>query len=450
MSNRSAQQREFYMIPRGRGAPHSPRGTGGRVPDVFCNVHQGVGLHDFSAEQSGVELSFARGQVLDIIEVQTPEGWLMARSRDGASGLVPANWITTVPRAASEQTGGRVRRPLSTRPSSATASSSRAFALRGLPQVAPNRPAAASATNSSRTAATMASASTSHLAVHGKSVRPAARSLMTYPSYDTPFPTTKTVWQPSDEGSLQAENPQTESMQPSGPQAERPLPVQPTGPPIVGEGSSVHEELEQLDVLFLEERRLKQTVRVNDRRKKEAAAGGEEEREKGENSDEKGDEKKGSAKGDGKGDVLTSGEDSEIKGGEESAKQSDEDSERPETDWTCVSWLESIKATSAVANALLHAFPQKGSQLEMVRSLMDASEAVLAERLTDGLVAERLAALLRPELQKLKTMAASSGEELHSKFAHEVAEGKGFQLKYADLSTFYGYLHREPNPQVFC
>ena len=128
-----------------------------------------------------------------------------------------------------------------------------------------------------------------------------------------------------------------------------------------------------------------------------------------------------------------------------------EDKDRPNTEWTCASWLDSMKATSAISGALLDAVTSDaGTELDMVRSLCDASEAELAARLRDGEIVERVVQLLHPELQKLRTMQAATGAELHSKFAHEVAEsGKGFTLKYADLSTFYGGLEAKigtPSP----
>ena len=134
-------------------------------------------------------------------------------------------------------------------------------------------------------------------------------------------------------------------------------------------------------------------------------------------------------------------------GGGDGAQPSD----RPITDWTCASWLDTIKTSSAVSGALLNAFSSDaGTELDMVRSLCDASKAELATRLLHGQVAERVAAVLVPELQKLRTMKAATGAALHAKFAHEVAEsGQGFMLKYSDLSTFYGGLEAKigtPSP----
>lgn len=100
--------------------------------------------------------------------------------------------------------------------------------------------------------------------------------------------------------------------------------------------------------------------------------------------------------------------------------------------------LSSIGATTTVAHALLDSSPFTGSELDMVRSLCDASEAELATRLLDGQIAGSIGhrrTPLRPELQKLRSMSAASGAALHAKFAQEVSSGKGFQLKYADLRT---------------
>ena len=42
---------------------------------------------------SQVELSFAAGEPLFVLNVQAPEGWLMARNPFGAQGLVPESYV---------------------------------------------------------------------------------------------------------------------------------------------------------------------------------------------------------------------------------------------------------------------------------------------------------------------------------------------------------------------
>ena len=61
-------------------------------PTGAADGHAAVGLADFTAEFD-VELSFKEGDALTVLEVQAPEGWLMARDAAGKEGLVPESYL---------------------------------------------------------------------------------------------------------------------------------------------------------------------------------------------------------------------------------------------------------------------------------------------------------------------------------------------------------------------
>ena len=47
---------------------------------------------DYAAERSD-ELNIKEGEVLDIVEISTHQGWWKARNRKGDIGLVPDNFV---------------------------------------------------------------------------------------------------------------------------------------------------------------------------------------------------------------------------------------------------------------------------------------------------------------------------------------------------------------------
>ena len=114
--------------------------------------------------------------------------------------------------------------------------------------------------------------------------------------------------------------------------------------------------------------------------------------------------------------------------------------------WTASAWLSGFGVVAEVARTLLGG-SRPFNELQAVRSLASSTEAALADRLRAGGIAEALAKIIHPELQRL-TEGASTGGELHGKF---VQEGKSFTMKYGDLSTFFAGLEGKigaPEPQV--
>ena len=51
-----------------------------------------IALAEFTAEDP-IELSFAEGEALSVLDVASPEGWLMARNAAGQQGLVPGTYV---------------------------------------------------------------------------------------------------------------------------------------------------------------------------------------------------------------------------------------------------------------------------------------------------------------------------------------------------------------------
>ncbi|XP_061435867.1 cytoplasmic protein NCK2-like [Lethenteron reissneri] len=76
---------------RGSGGGHD-RGTGGNVLEVV------VAMYPFSASSSSEELSFALGEHLEVLgkPLDDPEWWHCRRA-DGATGLVPRNYVRVLP-----------------------------------------------------------------------------------------------------------------------------------------------------------------------------------------------------------------------------------------------------------------------------------------------------------------------------------------------------------------
>ena len=70
---------------------------GGLDPDALVLEVAGVGLLAFAA-QADIELSFGKGEVLLVMDVPAPDGWLMARNYKGEQGLVPEAYLRKAPR----------------------------------------------------------------------------------------------------------------------------------------------------------------------------------------------------------------------------------------------------------------------------------------------------------------------------------------------------------------
>ena len=51
-----------------------------------------TGVHNFTPQEED-ELEFKKGDVLEIVEIIAP-GWVMARNKDGVSGMVPETYVT--------------------------------------------------------------------------------------------------------------------------------------------------------------------------------------------------------------------------------------------------------------------------------------------------------------------------------------------------------------------
>ena len=114
--------------------------------------------------------------------------------------------------------------------------------------------------------------------------------------------------------------------------------------------------------------------------------------------------------------------------------------------WTASAWLSGFGVVAEVARTLLGG-ARPFNELQAVRSLASSTEAALVDRLRAGGIAEALAKIIHPELQRL-TEGASTGGELHGKF---VQESKLSPMKYGDLSTFFAGLEGKigaPEPQV--
>ena len=60
---------------------------------TVADGYPAVGMAEFNAEYD-VELSFKEGEALTVLDVQAPEGWLMARNASGAEGLVPESYLS--------------------------------------------------------------------------------------------------------------------------------------------------------------------------------------------------------------------------------------------------------------------------------------------------------------------------------------------------------------------
>ena len=122
-------------------------------------------------------------------------------------------------------------------------------------------------------------------------------------------------------------------------------------------------------------------------------------------------------------------------------------------EWSLLSWTESARLHRVVYAALRAAVEAKPggyssqASFELVRGLKsrEAVAAVLSgEQVIGGIVD-----LVWEAAQSLNTAKAATASQLNVKFA---AEGGGFEMKYGDLSTFFGGLERKigsPNPKIF-
>jgi hypothetical protein len=102
-----------------------------------------------------------------------------------------------------------------------------------------------------------------------------------------------------------------------------------------------------------------------------------------------------------------------------------------------------VGTTSELAHALLGR--DAGSdQLAAMRQLAALSEDALAQRLEAANVNAAFARALRPRLQRLAQGKASTGAELHSKFAQEGSFD--FEMVYGAVATFFGGLEAKIGP----
>ena len=118
-------------------------------------------------------------------------------------------------------------------------------------------------------------------------------------------------------------------------------------------------------------------------------------------------------------------------------------------EWTMSGWLSSLEVASAVAAVLLGA-DRPADELAATRALAAAlpTETALVARLREGGCVESLARSMLPALQRLAVQEVATGAGLHGKF---MQDGGAFELRYGDLSTFYGGLVAKigpPNPKV--
>jgi len=114
--------------------------------------------------------------------------------------------------------------------------------------------------------------------------------------------------------------------------------------------------------------------------------------------------------------------------------------------WTAAAWLASCGVSASIASAL---HGGAADELAAMRALGGKSEAELLERLREASLLETLARELHGALQRLNSSEAATGAELHGKF---MQDGQAFELKYADLSTFFGGLEAKigpPDPHVY-
>ena len=119
-------------------------------------------------------------------------------------------------------------------------------------------------------------------------------------------------------------------------------------------------------------------------------------------------------------------------------------------EWTMSGWLSSLDVASVVAAVLLGGDDRPADELAATRALAAAlpTEAALAARLREGGCVEALARSVLPGLQRLAVQEVATGAGLHGKF---MQDGGAFELKFGDLSTFYGGLVAKigpPNPKV--
>ena len=79
------------------GSPKSGKKKGKGFGALPAREHPAVALADFYAADP-LELSFAQGDSLNIIDVPTASGWLMAHNIDGDRGLIPHAYVSIGPR----------------------------------------------------------------------------------------------------------------------------------------------------------------------------------------------------------------------------------------------------------------------------------------------------------------------------------------------------------------
>jgi len=111
--------------------------------------------------------------------------------------------------------------------------------------------------------------------------------------------------------------------------------------------------------------------------------------------------------------------------------------------WTTAAWLASVPATDVLSRAL-HADQVPVDELPAVRKLAEETTSALTERLSSGNLADNLAKALHPKLQELAK--GKTSDELHAAHDKFLQAGTAFELKFADLSVFFGGLEAQIGP----
>ena len=122
--------------------------------------------------------------------------------------------------------------------------------------------------------------------------------------------------------------------------------------------------------------------------------------------------------------------------------------------WTCAAWLSSLGVARQIAQSI--ADVEVGEQLARVRELSQrlTSESQVSSHLLESGVLERLAKPILASMQKMARPASTppaTESSASDKYA-TVEAAPGFELKYGDLSTFFGGLEGKigaPDVQVW-
>ena len=134
------------------------------------------------------------------------------------------------------------------------------------------------------------------------------------------------------------------------------------------------------------------------------------------------------------------------------------DAQKDGSEWSATSWFASGPACAVIGDVLLSGCREAGDEddLTAVRRLADSicandknGAALLADRLRESGVVDKLAAALWPQLHQLQVTPTHN--ELQDRFSKFVAAGSGFTLEFRSLEDFFEGLEGQvgkPDPLI--